>query len=165
MKAIVYMSNTGHTKKYTEILSKKTGLPAFDLSDAKKQVKSGEQIIYLGWLFANSIKGYKKAAKKYKIQAVCAVGLCDTGTAVNEVRSTNKIPEGVPLFTMQGGMDKTKLRGINKFMIKMLTKVLTSKQARTQDEERMLYLLNNDRDYVCEENASAFLEWFSNRQE
>ena len=66
---------------------------------------------------------------------------------------------------MQGGMDKTKLRGINKFMIKMLTKVLTSKQARTQDEERMLYLLNNDRDYVCEENASAFLEWFSNRQE
>ena len=92
---------------------------------------------------------------------MCAVGLCDTGTAINDVRARNSMPEELPLFTMQGGMDKTKLRGINKFMIKMLTSALSSKKRRTEDEERMLYLLNNDKDYVCEENAALFFEWFS----
>ncbi len=161
MKAIVYTSNTGHTAQYAEILGEKTALPVFNLKDAAKHVSNGEEIIYLGWLFANSIKGYKKAAKKYKIQAVCAVGLCDTGAAIAEVRERNGIPEELPLFTIQGGMDKTKLRGINKFMIKMLTRVMDSKKERTDDEERMLFLLKNDKNYVCEENVAAFAEWYS----
>ena len=112
MKAIVYTSNTGHTAKYAKILGEKTSLPVYALGEAKKQLSSGTEIIYLGWLFANGIKGYKKAAKKYKISAICAVGLCDTGTALDEVRKANALSEEIPLFTMQGGMDKTKLRGI-----------------------------------------------------
>ena len=161
MKAIIYISNAGHTKKYAELIGEKTGLPVYELSEAKKALTAKDEIVYLGWLFANSIKGYKKAARRYSIKAVCAVGLCDTGTAIAEVRERNGIPEALPLFTMQGGMDKTKLRGINKFMIKMLTSALTSKKSRTEDEERMLYLLSNDKDYVCEENAALFFEWFS----
>lgn len=44
---------------------------------------------------------------------------------------------------MQGGMDKTKLRGINKFMINMLTKGLSSQTERTESDERMLYLVKS----------------------
>ena len=135
MKAIVYTSNTGHTAEYAKILGEKTGLPVYALSGAQKQLSSGTEIIYLGWLFANGIKGYKKAAKKYKISAICAVGLCDTGTALDDVRKINALSEEIPLFTMQGGMDKTKLRGINKFMINMLTKGIDSKKDRTEEEE------------------------------
>ena len=160
MKAIVYTSNTGHTAKYAKILGEKTGLPVYALSGAQKQLSSGTEIIYLGWLFANGIKGYKKAAKKYKISAICAVGLCDTGTALDEVRKANALSEEIPLFTMQGGMDKTKLRGINKFMINMLTKGIDSKKDRTEEDERMLYLLKNDKNYVSEDNTSAFMEWY-----
>lgn len=69
MQAIVYTSNTGHTAEYAKILGEKTSLPVYALSEAKKQLSSGTEIIYLGWLFANGIKGYKKAAKKYKISA------------------------------------------------------------------------------------------------
>ena len=61
---------------------------------------------------------------------------------------------------MQGGMDKTKLRGINKFMINMLTKGIDSKKDRTEEDERMLYLLKNDKNYVSEDNTSAFMEWY-----
>ena len=78
MKAIVYTSNTGHTAEYAKILGEQTGLPVYALSEAAKQLSNGTEIIYLGWLFANNIKGYKKAAKQYKISAICAVGLCDT---------------------------------------------------------------------------------------
>ncbi len=157
---IIYTSNTGHTAEYAKILGEKTGLPVYELTEAGKRLEKGEEIIYLGWLFANNIRGYKKTAKRYKISAVCAVGLCDTGTAVAEVRKMNALPEATPLFTIQGGMDKTKLHGINRFMINMLTKAVDSKKDKTEDDERMLYLLKNDKNYVSEENLAAFMEWY-----
>ena len=67
MKAIVYTSSTGHTTEYAKILGEKTGLPVYALNEALKQLSNGIEIIYLGWLFANGIKGYKKAAKKYNV--------------------------------------------------------------------------------------------------
>ena len=161
MKVIVYTSNTGHTAEYSKMLGAKIGLPVYSLNEAAKKLQKGTEIIYLGWLFANNIKGYKKATKKYKISAICAVGLCDTGTAVAEVRKANSISEETPLFTMQGGMDKTKLRGINKFMINMLTKGLSSKKERTENDERMLELLTHDKNYVSEENITTFMKWFN----
>ena len=161
MKVIVYTSNTGHTAEYSKMLGAKIGLPVYALNEAAKKLQKGTEIIYLGWLFANNIKGYKKATKKYKISAICAVGLCDTGTAVAEVRKANSISEETPLFTMQGGMDKTKLRGINKFMINMLTKGLSSRKKRTENDERMLELLTHDKNYVSEENITAFMKWFN----
>ena len=161
MKVIVYTSNTGHTAEYSKMLGAKIGLPVYSLNEAAKKLQKGTEIIYLGWLFANNIKGYKKATKKYKISAICAVGLCDTGTAVAEVRKANSISEETPLFTMQGGMDKTKLRGINKFMINMLTKGLSSRKERTENDERMLELLTHDKNYVSEENITAFMKWFN----
>ena len=161
MKVIVYTSNTGHTAEYSKMLGTKIGLPVYALNEAAKKLQKGTEIIYLGWLFANNIKGYKKATKKYKISAICAVGLCDTGTAVAEVRKANSISEETPLFTMQGGMDKTKLRGINKFMINMLTKGLSSRKERTENDERMLELLTHDKNYVSEENVTAFMKWFN----
>ena len=161
MKVIVYTSNTGHTAEYSKMLGAKIGLPVYALNEAAKKLQKGTEIIYLGWLFANNIKGYKKATKKYKISAICAVGLCDTGTAVAEVRKANSISEETPLFTMQGGMDKTKLRGINKFMINMLTKGLSSRKERTENDERMLELLTHDKNYVSEENIIAFVKWFN----
>ena len=162
MKVIVYTSNTGHTAEYSKMLGAKIGLPVYSLNEATKKLQKGTEIIYLGWLFANNIKGYKKATKKYKISAICAVGLCDTGTAVAEVRKANSISEETPLFTIQGGMDKTKLRGINKFMINMLTKGLSSKKERTENDERMLELLTHDKNYVSEENITAFMKWYEN---
>lgn len=164
MKAIVYTSNTGHTARYARILGEKTGLPVYELTEAEGLISRGTPVIYLGWLFASSVKGYKKAAKHFNISAVCAVGLCDTGTGIDGVRKANAMPADLPLFTMQGGMDKTELRGINKFMIKMLIKMMDSKKDKTADDERMVYLLKNDQDYVCEENTAAFMEWYAEQK-
>ncbi len=161
MNAIVFTSNTGHTAEYAKMLGEKTGLPVYSLKEAQKSLVSNTPIIYLGWLFANAVKGYKKASRKFKICAVCAVGLCDTGTAITEVRKANAMSNELPLFTMQGGMDKTKLHGINKLMINMLTKGLTSQKDKSKDDEHMLELLTYDKNYVSENNILAFMEWFS----
>ena len=160
MRAIIYTSNTGHVAEYAKILGAKTGLPVYELHEAVKTLEKGTTIIYLGWLFANTVKGYREAVKFFDISAVGAVGLCDTGTAIDGVRKVNAIPDTLPVFTMQGGMDKTQLRGINKFMIKMLMKMMESKKDRSEDDERMIYLLKNDKNYVCEENTAAFMDWY-----
>ena len=164
MKAIVYTSNTGHTERYAKMLGEKTGLPVYSLCEATKNLEKGSPIVYLGWLFVANVKGYKKAAKNFNVSAVVGVGLCDTGTAIPDVKKANAIPDPTPIFTMQGGMDKTRLRGINAFMIKMLIKMMSSKENRTKDDERMLYLLLNDKDYVSEENTAAFCEWYENNK-
>lgn len=160
MKAIVYTSNTGYTEAYAKILGQKTGLRVITLDQAMKLLPKGTRIIYMGWLFASSVKGYHKAAKRFDIRAVCGIGLCDTGALLAEVRKAIALPESIPLFTMQGGMDHSKLRGINKFMIDMLVKMLQRKEDSTQDEKRMLELIQKGGNYVSQENTQQFMQWY-----
>lgn len=165
MKAIVYTSKCGHTAEYAEILGRLTGLPVYSLKDAERCLENGTPIIYLGWLMASRVKGLNKAKKRFKVSAVCGVGLCDTGTLLPEVQKANALPEDFPLFTMQGGMDKAKLQGVNKMMINMLTKGLSSQKAKTEADERMLYLLTHSENCVSEKNTAAFTEWYNQNKD
>lgn len=161
MNAIVYTSKNGHTAEYAEILGRQTGLPVYSLKSAEKQIKNGTPIIYLGWLMASRVQGLNKAKKKFKVSAVCGVGLCNTGTTLSEVQKANALPEDFPLFTMQGGMDKTKLKGLDKLLINMLIKGLASKKERTETDERMLNLLTHNENRVSEKNTADFMKWYN----
>lgn len=160
MKAIVYTSNTGHTAEYAQILGQQTGLPVYELSCAVKTLPKGTPIVYMGWLFASNVKGYSKAAKRFQIKAVCAVGLCDTGALLKEVRKAISLPEATPLFTLQGGMDHSRLRGINKFMISMLLKMLQKNQNPSEDDKRMLELVKNGGYFVSPDHTESFMQWY-----
>ena len=162
--AIVYTSNTGHTRQYALLLSEQIGLPLFSLDEAKSQLSGGSPVIYLGWLHASHVKGYAKAARRFDLRAVCAVGLCDTGTLTDQVRKATSIPEGIPLFTLQGGIDRSRLKGMDKLMISMLTKGLASQKQRSAQDGRMLELLSRDESYVSLENLSEVLRWYRAEQ-
>lgn len=160
MQGIVYTSNTGFTESYAKLLGCRLSLPVYSLSEAEGRLKKGSEILYLGWLCASRVRGYGKAAKRYQIAAVCGVGLCDTGTMTEEVRKATSIPDKVPLFTLQGGFRRTKLRGINKLMIRMLETGLSGQKNRSEQEERMLQLIRKDSSFVREENLEAVIEWY-----
>ena len=162
--AIVYTSNTGHTRKYALLLGEQIGLPVYSLDEANAQLSSGSPVIYLGWLHASHVKGYSKAAKRFALCAVCGVGLCDTGTLTDQVRKATSIPEGIPLFTLQGGIDRSRLKGMDKLMISMLTKGLASQKHRSAQDERMLELLSKDENYVSPENLAGLLQWYREEQ-
>ncbi len=160
--AIVYTSNTGLTESYAKILAEKTGLPAYRIEDAKERINKGERIIYLGWLMAGKIVSYKKAKKRYDISAVCGVGLGDTGAQDEDARRSNKVPAGIPVFTLQGGMDHDKLTGVYKSMIEVLTGFMKKKKNKTEDEKKMTALLISGGNFVSEENLMAVIEWWKN---
>ena len=75
MNAIIYTTNTGSTERYARLLAQETGLPAYSLAEAKKRVFAGAEVIYLGWIMAGSVKGYAMAAKRYRVRAICGVGM------------------------------------------------------------------------------------------
>lgn len=161
MDAIVYTSNTGHTREYAQLLSGALRLPAYELGS---EPAKGSTIIYLGWLKAGKIEGYKKASKKYNIAAVCAVGMYTTGTHTDEVRKGNSIPSQTPLFTLQGGIDLDALKGLHKFVINMLLKGLSDKKDKTEDDEQLLHLIESGGNYVCLDNLREFLTWYQDAQ-
>ena len=114
----------------------------------------------MGWIHVSHVKGYSDAATHFSVCAVCGVGLCDTGTMVSEIRKATSIPENIPLFTLQGGFDRSKLKGMDKLMISMLTKGLSAQKQRSAQDERMLELLSTDANYVSAENLAGFLQWY-----
>ena len=61
-------------------------------------------------------------------------------------------------------MDHSKLKGMDKIMISMLTKGLSAQKERSPRDERMLELLNTDASYVSEENLKDILNWYEANQ-
>lgn len=161
--AIVYTSNTGYTAEYARLLGEKTGLPVLSLDEAKPVLAKGSAVICLGWLMAGQIKGYKKAAKRYRVAAVCGVGLGATGGQDASARKQNRVPAEVPVFTLQGGFDFARLTGIYRAMMKTFIKVvggqLEAKADRTPDEELTLKLLRHGGSCVGEAHLAAVLAW------
>lgn len=164
--AIVYTSNTGYTAKYAQMLSAKTGFPIYTLDAAKNKLTQNDTIIYMGWLMAGMVKDYKKAAKLYNIAAVCSVGMQPTGTQTDDVRKNNKIPGNVKVFTLQGGYDYDKLRGLNKFLMSIVSKILIKKISenpdKTESDKEILDMLINGGSLVREENLTAVTDWVKN---
>ncbi len=162
--AIVYTSNTGYTKEYALLLAKETGLTAYSFAEAKKSLARGSNIIYLGWVMASTVKEYPAAAKLYNVLAIAGVCLGTTGSQIEEIRKMQSIPESTPLFTLQGGFDMERLHGIYKFMMKMMRKFLKKqigeKQAQTEEDKRIVDMLDNGGSAVCVENLSELLSWY-----
>ena len=162
--AIVYTSNTGFTAQYASLLGGETGLPVYSLEEAVKSLPQSSPIVYLGWLTAGKVQGYDKAVTKFNLQALCAVGMAKCGSQMEDVRKSNNLPEGLPLFTLQGGFDLKKLRGVYKFMMLVMSKTVAKKLAakpdRTPDEEDMLDLFQNGGNRVSLENLRPVLAWY-----
>lgn len=157
--AIVYTSKNGHTKEYAKILSQKINTPILSLDEAIKKLNKDSKIIYMGWIHANKVMGYKKAWKKFCVCLVIGCGLSDTGTMISEVRNRTNINSSVHLFTVQGGIDISTLKGFDKLLIKMLINGLSNTKNRKPEDDRMLYLLTHEENYVKEENLNTILDY------
>lgn len=168
MKAILYKSNTGYTKKYAELLGANTGLPVYEAEEAAKHISKGENVLFLGWLKAGEITGYKRAAKNYRVQCVCAVGMgLPSDKQANEAKKRHSITDA-SVFYLQGGFDIHKLHGIYKMMMNIMIKAMTSSLEKKTDKSRedtaMLDLIKNGGDFVSDENLAPVIEWVRQNQ-
>ena len=163
--AVVYTSNTGYTAQYAELLGAALGLPVYSLPDAAGRLPAGAPILYLGWLMAGKVKGFRKAAKRYRVLAVCGVGMGDSGSQMQDLKKANPFPADLPVFTLQGGFDLARLRGIYRLMMTVMAKTagktLADKKDRTPEEDTMLELLTRGGSRVSAEHLAPVLEWYA----
>jgi len=159
--AIVYKSATGHTEQYARMLGEATGLPVYSLDEAKQALAQGTEIVYLGWLMASRIRGFRVARRYFRVCAVCGVGIGENGSQLSEVRRSNILPDDLPVFILQGGFDKTKLRGLSRFVMGVISQSLADKKQRTPQEEQMLQTLTGDLNFVSKENLTDVLSWYA----
>ena len=168
MNAIIYTTNTGSTRHYAKLLGRETGLPVYSSAEAKKTLSAGASVIYLGWIMAGSVKGYAAAARRYRIEAVCGVGMGRTGTQEDSVRQKTAVPAGIPVFTLQGNFDVKQLHGVYRpmmeIMVKTAGKALAEKTDRTPEEDDMLDMMRHGSERVKPENLKAVLDWYSARK-
>ena len=135
---IVYKSNTGYTEQYAKLLSEQLGLPCYKLGSVPECHK-GREVIFLGWLFAGNIVGYKAAAKM-------------------------GVPASVPVFYLQGGFDINKLKGPMKLIMKVKCKEIASRlNVRAElspEEEATLRMTQSGASCVSKENLAEVVAWY-----
>lgn len=157
---IVYESKTGFTKKYADMLAKKTNLKVFrtnELSNVSKE----EEIIFLGWMNAGRIQGFNKL-RKYNVKAVCGSGTGRTAEPNAEtVIARNKIGS-TPFFYLRGGcLPLKELKGMDKIMLSMFVKMLKGRKDKDESIIEAIYNIENGFDGVKEENLLPVLDWLN----
>ena len=166
MDAIVYTSQTGSTAKFARLLGEELRLPVYQLKRAQTDLRDGAEIIYLGWLMAGQVKGYKQAAKRFRIAALAAVGMGPAGEQVEEVRKANDLRQEMPVFTLQGGYAPGKLRFPYNLMMALAKGPLKKKISQggdTPETRQMLELMDKGCDMVSREQLQPLLDWLESR--
>lgn len=164
MNVIIFESNAGHTENYARMLGESVNASVYSLQGAKRELNKGEKAFFMGWLCADSIKGYKKAKKRFDLCGVCAVGMTPTDKInLASLKKQNEIQDE-PLFYLQGGMDPAKLTGIYKKMIGMVVSSLEkSEKNGTISEGDALRLPAMKSGYCCDdqEDLQHIINWWN----
>ena len=167
MKAIVYTSQTGFTRRYAEMLAAQTGLPAYDAKTAKGQLPRGSEIFYMGWLLAGEVKGLKAAMGRYTVRGVAIVGVSPQGNGElwTEARiNGGASDDGGRIFYLRGGYAPEKLGGLYRLMMGHMAKtVIRQVEAKgagaTAEEREMAEVFRSGGDYVQEEALEEIAAW------
>ena len=157
MKAIVYTSQTGHTQRYAQMLAERTGVPAYSLKEAGKSLRRGEEIFYMGWLMAGTVKGLQSAMDRYTIRGAAIVGVSPQGNGDlwTEARINGGYSDsGGRLFYLQGGYAPEKLGFFYRMMMK------ARGEAATDQERRMAEIVQHGGDFGREEALDEIVRWF-----
>ena len=151
MEAIVYQSNTGHTLEYAKMLSMELDVPYYSVKEAKKMLKPGATIIFLGWVCATKIQGLNKV-KNYSVTCVGAVGAYPYELEyIESLKKSNHLKQ---VFYMRGGINYQKLKGFKKKILELVGKAM----AKDEDQE-MVKLFQNGANYVKLENLNEIITY------
>lgn len=155
LKAIVYQSSTGHTKKYAEMLSSKIDLPALTIKEARKKLKKNDEIIFLGWISATKIKGLSKI-KRYNVKCIGAVGIYpEEKEYITQLVNGNKLT--VKLFYLRGGLNYDKLGYFTKKLFQWIAKMMEIDNK--PENQEMIKLFKQGANYVSEANLEPIIDY------
>lgn len=156
MKAVIYETNAGSSRKYAEMLASKLGVPAYSYKEAAKSLPKDEEAIFVGWIFANKIQGLKKAQKRWNLVCIGAVGMNPPGEIYDKILRENN-PTDIPIFYLRGALDYSKLKWLERKLLKTICTDL--EKQNKPGTQGMINVLKNGCDFVSEENIAAIVAY------
>ncbi len=155
IKAIIYNSNTGHTFRYADMLSKKLDVSCYSLKEANKFLNKNDEVIYLSWICAGMITKVNKVKNKYNVKGYGAVGAYpEDPKYIKTAEKANNL--NAPLFYLRGGIDYNKLKGIKRKIVQMVGKVL---EKENPDNQELINVFKNGADFVNEKNLDEIVSY------
>lgn len=160
---VIYASNSGYTAEYAKLLAKALDVPAYSVKNIPACHKKSE-VIFLGWLMAGNVVGYKKAASFCNVKAVVGVGMGpETPEMATGLRSKMHIRPEVPVWYLQGGFDIRKLKGPFKLIMKIkckdILKNLQSIPSRSAGQEATYKMVTEGYSVVSAEKLEPVIAW------
>lgn len=171
---IIYTSQTGFTKKYSEWLAQKTGGDLMDLKEAQKKddtfFAGYEAIVYGGWVMAASVVKVKwflnkSASWKGKKLAVFCVGGSPNDNPDVEVMLKNMLTdeqrEYIKAFYCQGGFNYERMNAPSRLAMKMFVSALKKKKDPTEEEKIMTQMVATSYDISDEKYLEPIIDYLT----
>lgn len=171
---IIYTSQTGFTKKYSEWLAQKTGGDLMDLKEAQKKddtfFAGYEAIVYGGWVMAASVVKVKwflnkSASWKGKKLAVFCVGGSPNDNPDVEVMLKNMMTdeqrEYIKAFYCQGGFNYERMNAPSRLAMKMFVSALKKKKDPTEEEKIMTQMVATSYDISDEKYLEPVIDYLT----
>ena len=171
---IIYTSQTGFTKNYSEWLAQKTGGDLMDLKEAQKKddtfFAGYEAIVYGGWVMAASVVKVKwflnkSASWKGKKLAVFCVGGSPNDNPDVEVMLKNLMTdeqrEYIKAFYCQGGFNYERMNAPSRLAMKMFVSALKKKKDPTEEEKIMTQMVATSYDISDEKYLEPVIDYLT----
>lgn len=148
---ILYVSNTGNTKKYCEDIASAVSADVMPLKKFKwKKANDYDIVVFGGWIMGGNIKGLNDFLSHWdneldgKDVIVLGVGMgCPTADTRKTLINQNILDlYHLRFYQMQGSFDYNKLNGINKLMMKASLAKLANDPNITAGEASILDVID-----------------------
>lgn len=168
---VIYLSKTGFTERYAEWLSEALNCPMIPYEKCKSvDLSSYDTILYGGGIHAGMIQGIKWFKQQIpslegKKLVVFATGASPAGlSATAESLKQNFTAEEnalVKVFYLEGGLNYDKMSAPNRMLMKMMSKMLSSKKNKTEEERGMANAISTSFDHCKKENIQGILDFIN----
>lgn len=176
---IIYSSQTGFTKQYSEWIAQDTGATLLPIKEAKKKELSFfneyDTIVYGGWImganlidkewFAGKVSAIKESFGTNKKFAAFVVGGSPVYSpdipGVLDRAVPNDLKSDVATFYFQGGLNYGKMNFMSRMIMKAFAKGLGKKPDLSDADKEMAKLLQGDFDHTDRNYIKAIVEYIN----
>lgn len=117
IKAIVYCSKYGTTKKYAKSLASILKIPTFSYEEALTNVLADSEIIYFTNVKYGKVEKIDEICQKYQVKYLFVVHMLKLEQSFN-----------FPVYELDGYLDFSKLNLFDKLICRMVAKDVTNKE-------------------------------------
>ena len=158
-RIIVYSSNTGYSEQYAKMISRALNVPAYRLGEVPA-CHEDAYALYVGWLFAGRVVGYKKAEKHYNVFVIMPTA----PEIVEGIRKAEDVALEMRICYLQGGFDINRLslplKLIMKIKCRQIAARLRAKGELTEAEQLTLEMTQHPTSAVREENIQQVIDLY-----